>query len=225
MFYTEYSPRREIIRHSATYLCHILSNYKKTSVLLHNHSKQLYQVIVPQLPDEGDKQSSQYVSIYVSKTRQNKCLISLRHDRSLCNKGLRCGVVFDALHSYFGPSVVSHHHIWIITSNELISEAAFIRPQTNSKTAMRQMTCSQKLNLNSFLTFMSITRRRTVHIWTSWHNLMVFTVMKWNLVVLRWGIFNIWGLNVFLGKILYTQMQHMMRHIFMLLWFLFHARN
>lgn len=33
--------------HSATYLCHILSNYKKTSVLFHNHSKQLYQVIVP----------------------------------------------------------------------------------------------------------------------------------------------------------------------------------
>lgn len=36
---------------------------------------------------------------------------SLRHDGSLGNKGLRCGVILDAFDSDFGPSVVAHHHI------------------------------------------------------------------------------------------------------------------
>lgn len=37
---------------------------------------------------------------------------SLRHDRSLCNKSLCGRIIFYALHSYFSPSVISHHDIW-----------------------------------------------------------------------------------------------------------------
>lgn len=36
----------------------------------------------------------------------------LRHDRSLCDKGLRCGVVLDALHSNLCPPVIPSHDIW-----------------------------------------------------------------------------------------------------------------
>lgn len=36
----------------------------------------------------------------------------LRHDRGLGDKGLRCGVVFYALHSHFGASVIPDHDIW-----------------------------------------------------------------------------------------------------------------
>lgn len=36
----------------------------------------------------------------------------VRHDWSLCDEGLRRGVMFDTLHCYSLASVLSNHHIW-----------------------------------------------------------------------------------------------------------------
>lgn len=54
----------------------------------------------------------------------------LRHDRSLGNKGLRCSVVLDALHSNLCPSVIPSHDIW---NHNLIIVAVTEKKRTFSK--------------------------------------------------------------------------------------------
>lgn len=107
---------------AGAHLGHVLGDNVKAALLLHNHPQELHQVAVSELPARCGRAQGRVLGrrgpppsagrggvprLALSPPRRYHS----RHDGRLCQKRLRCGIVFNALHGDFVPPVIPQHHV------------------------------------------------------------------------------------------------------------------